>query len=394
MAGLPLPVQTVRPTPVSVSFIMPTQSRYDLFAACAPGFEAVAAQELFNLGIATPRAEAGGVNFRGFVSHVYKVNLWARSIERVLLRLAEFRALTFKELHDKARQIDWAQFIQPTRPVSIRATCHKSRLIHSDAVVERVATAIADKLKRNIGADDADEHAQLIVVRLVNDVCTISLDSSGPLLHRRGYRQATAKAPLRETLAASMLLASGWTPAHPLIDPFCGSGTIPIEAALLARNIAPGLKRRFAFMDWPEFDRAAWNDLVSQATESILEKTPAAILGSDRDAGAIEASRANAERAGVPGDIEFTVRAVSAIEPLGRGWLVTNPPYGQRLSEDKDVRNLYAQFGKVARAKCAGWHLAVLAGSDELAQATRLPFGPAVRVNNGGLRVRFVQATL
>ena len=374
---------------------MPTQPRYDLFATCAPGFEAVAAQELFTLGIATPRVEAGGVNFRGFASHVYKVNLWARSIERVLLRLDEFRALTFKELHDKAKQIDWAQYIQPTRPVSIRATCHKSRLIHSDAVVERVATAIANKFKRNIGADDADEHAQLIVVRVVNDVCTISLDSSGPLLHRRGYRQATAKAPLRETLAAAMLLSSGWTPEHPLIDPFCGSGTIPIEAALIARNIAPGLKRRFAFMDWPRFDQGRVAKLSStQANEAILPTAPASIQGSDRDAGAIEASRANAERAGVLNDIEFTQRAVSAIEPIGRGWIVTNPPYGQRVSDDKDVRNLYAQFGKVARAKAAGWHIAMLAGSDELAQATKLPFGPAVRVNNGGLRVRFVQATL
>ncbi len=373
---------------------MPTQPRYDLFAACAPGFETIAAQELFSLGIATPRAEAGGVNFRGFASHIYKVNLWARSIERVLVRVGEFNALTFKELQTKAKQIEWERFIQPTRPVSIRATCHKSRLIHSDAVVERVATAIANKFKRNIGADDTDEHAQLIVVRLVNDVCTISLDSSGPLLHRRGYRQATAKAPLRETLAASMLLASGWTPAHPLLDPFCGSGTIPIEAALIARNIAPGLKRRFAFMDWPEFDRVTWQDLIDKANESIKEKAPAAILGSDRDAGAIEASRANADRAGVLNDIEFSSRALSAIEPVGQGWIVTNPPYGERLSEDKDVRNLYAQFGKVVRAKAAGWHIAMLAGSDELAQATKLPFGPAVRVNNGGLRVRFVQATL
>jgi putative N6-adenine-specific DNA methylase len=191
-----------------------------------------------------------------------------------------------------------------------------------------------------------------------------------------------------------MLLSSSWTPDHPLIDPFCGSGTIPIEAALIARNIAPGLKRRFAFMDWPRFDRAAWQNLLTQANEAILPTAPASIQGSDRDAGAIEASRANAERAGVLDDIEFTRRAVSAIEPIGRGWIVTNPPYGQRVSDDKDVRNLYAQFGKVARAEAAGWHIAMLAGSDELAQATKLPFGPAVRVNNGGLRVRFVQATL
>ena len=163
---------------------------------------------------------------------------------------------------------------------------------------------------------------------------------------------------------------------------------------MIARNIAPGLKRRFAFMDWPRLDRAAWQSLLTQANEAIMPTAPASIQGSDRDAGAIEASRANAERAGVLNDITFTQRAVSAIEPMARGWIVTNPPYGQRVSDDKDVRNLYAQFGKVVRAKAPGWHIAMLAGSDELAQATRLPFGPAVRVNNGGLRVRFVQATL
>ena len=235
--------------------------RFDLFAACAPGFEAVCAKELLSLGIANPRAVPGGVEFRGFRTHIYKVNLGSRTTERVLLRLDEFRALTFKELQQKAKRVEWEKFLRPSQPVSIRATCRKSRLIHSDAVAERMANAISERLGQAPKSAPAKEDAQvaqspLIVARVVDDVCTISLDTSGALLHFRGYRQATAKAPLRETLAASMLLASGWTGDQPLLDPFCGAGTIPIEAALIARHIAPGQQRRFAFMEWPNFNQA------------------------------------------------------------------------------------------------------------------------------------------
>ena len=372
---------------------MTDQSRYDLFAACAPGFEDVAAKELFSLGIAHPRAVPGGVEFRGFLSHVYKVNLWSRTAERVLLRLGEFRAITFKELRDKARHIAWESMVRSER-VALRVTCHKSRLIHSDAVAERIVAAIGDRLGRSIEHADQDDAAPLIVARLVDDVCTISLDTSGAQLHWRGYRQATAKAPLRETLAAAMLLASGWTPDRPLIDPFCGAGTIPIEAALIARHIAPGRQRCFAFMDWPNFDRAAWAELLIQADEMTSAKAPSIIQGSDRNAGAIAASRSNAERAGVSNDIEFTPRAMSAIEPIGRGWIVTNPPYGQRVSADYDLRNLYAQLGKVLRAKCAGWHVAMLAGNAQLEHSTGLKFATVIRIDNGGLKVRFVQGTV
>jgi putative N6-adenine-specific DNA methylase len=372
---------------------MTDQPRYDLFAACAPGFEDVAAKELFSLGIAQPRAVPGGVEFRGFLSHVYKVNLWSRTAERVLLRLGEFRAITFKELRDKARHIAWENVVRSER-VTLRVTCHQSRLIHSDAVAERIVAAIGDRLGRSVESVDADDAAPMIVARLADDVCMISLDTSGAQLHLRGYRQATAKAPLRETLAAAMLLASGWTPDRPLIDPFCGAGTIPIEAALIARHIAPGRQRRFAFMDWPNVDRAAWAELLIKADELIAMKTPSIIQGSDRDAGAIAASRSNAERAGVLNDIEFTPRAVSAIESIGRGWIVTNPPYGQRVSADHDLRNLYAQFGKVLRAKCAGWRVAMLAGNAQLEHSTGLKFATVIRIDNGGLKVRFVQGTV
>jgi putative N6-adenine-specific DNA methylase len=399
--------------------------RFDLFAACAPGFESITAAELFSLGIANPKAVPGGVEFRGYLSHVYKINLWSRTAERILVRLDSFQAITFKELRDKTKQIEWEKFLRPGDRLSIRATCKKSRLIHSDAVAERVQLAIADRLgaAQKILAEqesskfarsprprgriapstartrsesnllsDKETLAQTIIVRIVDDECTISLDSSGELLHFRGYRLATAKAPLRETLAASMILAANWKTDQPLIDPFCGSGTIPIEAALIARNIAPGLHRSFAFERWPKFDRSAWHKLIAQATESILPQAPSIIRGSDRDAGAIEASRSNAERAGVLEQIEFKPQAISDIQSIDRASIVSNLPYGQRLAADKDLRNLYAQFGKVLREKFSGGHVAILAGDVQLEKNVGVNFGDAIRINNGGLNVRFVQA--
>ena len=372
--------------------------RYDLFAVCQPGLESIVADELRALGIANPQPVTGGVEFRGFLSHVYRVNLWSRTAERVLLRFAEFRAITFQELHRKAAQLAWEEFLTPGCSIAVRTTCRKSRLIHSDAVTARIVHGISDRLGKPSplsATDDENQAARpnFIVVRLFADQCQISLDTSGALLHLRGYRKATAKAPLRETLAASLLLAAGWTPDQPLLDPFCGSGTIPIEAALLARQIAPGRRRDFGFFGWPQFDRAEWAVLLDQADSRVLDHTPAGLQGSDRDAGAITASCANADRAGVLHDIEFTPRAVSAIEPIGVGHVITNPPYGQRVGEG-DVRNLYAQLGKVLRAKCAGWHVALLSNDAQWERSTGLSFRPIARFSNGGIKVRLVQTQL
>lgn len=377
---------------------MPDQPRYDLFAVCQPGLERIVADELRSLGIANPRPVRGGVEFNGFLTHVYRVNLWSRTTERVLLRLREFRADSFRELHHKAARTQWEEFLKPGCDVSIRATCHKSILMHTGGVTERIVNGISDRLgkpSRLITTDEENKSARpnFIVVRVANDRCLISLDTSGALLHFRGYRQATAKAPLRETLAAAMILSSGWTPDRSLLDPFCGSGTIPIEAALIARKIAPGRKRSFAFMDWQKFDRAEWDALLDQADSAALDHSPASLQGSDRDAGAIEASRSNAERAGVLDDIEFTSCAMSAIEPIGVGDVITNPPYGQRVG-DSDVRNLYAQFGKVLRAKCAGWRVAMLSSDVHWEYGTGMKFQPIARFNNGGIQVRFVQTTV
>ena len=381
---------------------MSDQPRYDLFAVCQPGLEQIVAAELRSLGIAGPRPILGGVEFRGFLTHVYRVNLWSRTAERVLLRLREFRAESFRELHHKAARTPWEEFLTPGCEVSIRATCHKSQLMHTGGVAERILLGISDRLgkpARLITTDEENKSARanFIVARVADDRCLISLDTSGALLHFRGYRQATAKAPLRETLAAAMLLSSGWTPDRSLLDPFCGSGTIPIEAALLAHRSAPGRRRQFAFFGWPQFDRAEWNALLEQADGTLLDHTPASIQGSDRDAGAIEASQANADRAGVRDAIEFTPRAVSAIEPIGCGHVITNPPYGQRVGgagARGDVRNLYAQFGKVLSAKCAGWRVAMLSSDVHWEYSTGLKFEVITRFNNGGIKVRFVQADL
>jgi putative N6-adenine-specific DNA methylase len=266
-------------------------------------------------------------------------------------------------------------------------------------VAERVLEAIADRLGqtlpvRKLSEDEEGNPPQLIIVRLGENRCAISIDTSGALLYRRGYRLATGRAPLRETLAAGILLASGWDASSPLLDPFCGAGTIAIEAALLARKVPPGLKRHFAFMDWPNFDTGMWEKLVTEA-KATKGGSAAKIIASDRDAGAIQAAEANAERAGMAGGIEFSCRPISAIDPPQRpGWVVTNPPYGVRLGTNKDLRKLYAQFGKVLRARCPGWQVAMLCNSAELLRATGLKFDPGIQTRNGGLKVRLVRGRI
>jgi putative N6-adenine-specific DNA methylase len=249
--------------------------------------------------------------------------------------------------------------------------------------------------------DDHDEGAgaQLVVVRFFRDECTISIDSSGALLHRRGYRQATAKAPLRETLAAAMLLGAGWTGETPLVDPLCGAGTIPIEGALIARRIAPGRARaergELAVANWPELPSGEIERQVAAARGNELPSARVPIVGSDRDPGAIEAAIANAERAGVSADVRFVKRVLSAAEPVGEGpgLLVANPPYGVRLSEGADVRNLYAQLGKVAHFSFPGWRVGVLSPDRSLDSQTRLPLRQTFETTNGGIRVRYLVAT-
>jgi putative N6-adenine-specific DNA methylase len=359
----------------------------ECFAITAPGIEGITAAELTALGGSIDSTEPGGVSFRADDALLYRANLELRTASRVLKRVGQFEARTWFELERHAKKIPWDGLLKPGMVPEFEVTSRKSKLYHNRGIAER--------LERLVGADgkaaDVDPSRRAAFhVRVLRDRFTLSADASGELLHRRGYRLETAKAPLRETLAAAMLLGCEWNGTTPLVDPFCGSGTIPIEAALLARRMAPGLNRSFAFEAWPDFDAALWRQIRADAM-SRIGGSVASIMGSDRDAGAIEACVANAERAGVEVVVEFRNRPLSAMDPMpGNGLLLTNPPYGARIGEEKALRNLYAQLGNVARTRLPGWRVALLGANPRLEGQVGMPLHEIWRSNNGGIPVHLV----
>jgi len=366
----------------------------DFFAMCPPGLEGLLAVELKSLGVRIGKGVAGGVEFRGTRENAWRVNLWSRIANRIVVRVDEFHANSFHELERRAKRIEWSQYLPSGRPVRFRVTSKKSKLYHSDAVAERLGNAAVRAgavVTDDSNDEEADSDAQLFVVRLANDMCSISADSSGELLHRRGYRQAVAKAPLRETLAAAMLIGSGWDRKSPLVDPMCGSGTIAIEGALMARNIAPGVRRKFAFEMWPDHDAKSWKAMIDEAVGGQLDRSPARIIASDREAGAVTASIANATRAHVLEDIEIENRTISDVEfPPENGWIVSNPPYGLRVGESGPLRNLYASLGGIVRKRAPGYVLALLSADKSLESQLEMDLKEVFRTSNGGIPVRLV----
>jgi putative N6-adenine-specific DNA methylase len=370
----------------------------NVFVVCAPGLEPVTAQEVTGLGLAGA-VEPGGVSLKATLADVARFNRALRTASRVLVRLGmPFMARDFAALEQRAGQLPWERFLTPGQPVHVRATSHRSRLYHTNAVAERVLRGLTARLGQAAPlAPFDDDHAaetQLIVVRIAADRCTVSVDSSGPGLWRRGYRLATAKAPLRETLAAALVLTSDWDRVSPLVDPFCGSGTIAIEAALLAAGIAPNAARRFAFEHWPSVNdtrdgtETTGDGGLKTAGHVRLPPSSTRLFGFDRDAGAIEAARANAERAGVAGWITFARQSISDLAvPPGPGWIVTNPPYGARVSPGHDLRNLYARFGAVVAERAGNWAVTLLTPDPKLASITHLRLSQFLSTDNGGLPV-------
>lgn len=383
---------------------MPVRAPLNIFASSAPGLERIVAEEIEGLGIAGVKQIEGGAFFSGDLTRLYEANLHLRTASRVVVRVAEFHASSFHELERRAKRIRWDEYLHPGGHASFRVTCRKSRLYHSDAVAERFADAVAQKVEgvafssaASIPADGVDDTpaeeapTQLFMVRLIHDNCVVSVDSSGALLHRRGYRQAVGRAPLRETLAAAMVIGSGWDRSSPLLDPLCGSGTIVIEAALMARRMAPGMGRAFAFQEWPGYERAVWEEVQTRAQEQAISGPIVALMASDRDDGAVKSALSNAERARVENDIDFQVRSVSAVEPpIGPGWLVTNPPYGVRIGERGPLRNLYAQLGKVVRLRSKGYTVALLSADNTLDSMLGIELEEIFRTRNGGIPVRLM----
>jgi putative N6-adenine-specific DNA methylase len=361
-----------------------------LFAITAPGLEPVCAAELDRLGVTGSRAFPGGVAFEGTLGDIYRSNLWLRSASRVVVRLGEVKARDFPELFHRTVRLPWGKFIRPGTALEVRATSRRSRLVHSGRIAETVVTAADRALGRR--AAPAGGPSQLVLARFEDDVCQLSIDSSGELLHRRGYRRQTTRAPLRETLAAGILLLLGWDGSQTLVDPLCGSGTLVIEGALLARRLPPGGDRRFAFMDWPGFRPGLWQVLHAEAGRVALPAGPV-ILGADRDAAAIAAARGNAERAGVRNDLELRRQPLSDLTaPPGPGLLVCNPPYGARLAAGEDLCPLFRQLGEVWRRNFAGWRLAFLAPDEGLARSAGLPLTRVAALTNGGIPVILFQA--
>lgn len=393
------------------------RAKYLAFAVTAPGIEEITLAELLALGIKGPRLAKGGVSFMATTRQLYLANLWLRSATRVVVRATRFRATTFAELEAELLEVPWAQWLDPAVRVRFRVASHGSQLYHTGAIEERLLRVVGQPAPRaphrdpagdaDGGSDDLedgedrenDDGAQLIIVRVNHNEVTISIDSSGAALSQRGYRRQVAKAPLRENLAAALLLAAGWDGSSPLIDPMCGSGTIPIEAALIARRIPPGHRRGFAFADWPGFEPGTWSSVVGAARQSMLDASPVPIVAADRDAGAVGAVEANAERAGVLDDLEIRRAPISELgspanpespmTPVAPGWLITNPPYGSRIASD-DLRDLYARLGQAARAALPGWQCGLLVADTRLAGHTRLGLTERLRFSTGGLGVRYL----
>lgn len=363
----------------------------DLFAVAAPGTEPLLERELAALGI-RGRAVPGGVELRGDADTIRRVNLESRLASRLLLRLGSFKTLHLNELEKLCAKLDVAPYIRADEPLAVRATCRKSKIYHSGAAEERVQRGLAKKLgaapapaQANLEEDDAPPQA--VLVRFDHDVCTLSLDTSGAHLHKRGYRLETAKAPIRETLAAAMLAEAGYAGDVAFVDPLCGSGTFAIEAALIATRSAPGRLRSFAFERWPSHDARAMRLLREQA-DARRRPAPAPIVASDRDEGAVEVARRNAERAQVAIDVRHHALSDSR-PPASHGLLLANPPYGTRIGDTRHLRDLYATLGKLADRHYAQWTVGFVTTDERLARASGLAFTrTSPPVPHGGLRVK------
>lgn len=371
---------------------MSRSRRLDAFVVATPGLEQLVLSEVVALGVHPARAVRGGVECGVTLPQLWAMNLRLRVATRVVVRVTRFRADGFDSLASGLARVDWSAWL-PEGPIDVRASCDRSSaLYHSTAVAERVVAAI--------GRPAADG-AQSLLVRVLDDVVTVSIDASGPSLHQRGWRGPAGRAPLRETLAAALVISSGWDRRSPVVDPFCGSGTVLVEAAMLARRMAPGRHRSFAFERWPSFDAAGWQRLLDGADADVVERCPP-LIGSDRDGGAVEATLANSASAGLSGRVEVSQRSVSDLTTPRvdgrRGWVICNPPYGERLGRPgdgpRDLVPLFDRFGAVLAQHFAAWRVALLVPDEVPVGHTRLSFESVLRTSNGGIPVAVKAATV
>ena len=343
--------------------------KYELFAPCHFGLEAVLKREIIDLGYEVTEVVDGRVSFEGDEEAIARCNVFLRTTERVMLKVGSFKAVTFDELFEKTKSLPWENFIPKDGKFWVKkASSIKSKLFSPSDIQRIVKKAIVDRLsgKYNILRFPEDGSEYPIRITILKDEVTVGLDTSGESLHKRGYRRLTVKAPITETLAAALISLTPWKKDRLLIDPFCGSGTIPIEAALIGLNIAPGMKRDFQAMAWDNIlPKSLFKEAKKEAEDLIDRETKLSIQGYDLDTSALDAARGNLSLAGLEGNIHFQQRDMRDISSAKKyGFIITNPPYGERLEEKEAMPKLYREMGK-AFQKLDEWSYYIITGFED-----------------------------
>lgn len=369
--------------------------RYELLAPCHFGLEAVLKKEIIDLGYEISQVEDGRVTFIGDAEAICRANVFLRTAERILLKVGRFTAISFEELFQGTKNIPWEDYIpQDGKFWVAKASSIKSKLFSPSDIQSVMKKAMVERMKSRYGVNWFAENGSAYPLRvfLYKDQVTIGMDTSGDSLHKRGYRTMTSRAPITETLAADLLMLTPWKKDRILVDPFCGSGTFPIEAAMMAANIAPGMNRSFLAEDWKNLiPRKCWYEAMDEADELVDREASADIQGYDIDGEIIRAARANAERAGVDHLIHFQQRPVSQLShPKKYGFLITNPPYGERLEEKAALPAIYRELGE-RFAALDSWSAYVITSFEDAEKYIGRKADKNRKIYNGMLKTYFYQ---
>jgi putative N6-adenine-specific DNA methylase len=370
-----------------------------MFATTAKGLEDVLTQELVRLDVKVISVEKGGVRFSGDLETCYMANLWLRTAHRILIFLKDFHCETPQHLYNGIRSINWREYVNPDMTLAVDCNLRDSRMTHSGFAALKTKDAIVDSIRDYYGRRpdvDVQNPDLRINLHILRNYCTVSLDSSGISLDKRGYRMDAGDAPLRETLAAALVELSGWDGTVPLIDPMCGSGTIPVEAAMKAAGIPPGLRRlSYGFQRWPSYDEAIWNGLLKEAKNRLLERIYSPVFGFDVSSPLIEKAKKNASRAGVGNYIVFEKRDIVDLQPPDPpGIVLFNPPYGVRLGEMDALKKLYKHIGDTLKNRCKGYNAYLFTGNPELAKSVGLKASRRIVLFNGPIECRLLKYEL
>mgnify|MGYP001039491236 FL=1 len=368
-------------------------SNYSLIATAAMGLESIVAKEVNQLGYEC-KVDNGKIEYKGDERAIARSNLWLRTADRVKIKVGEFKAVTFDELFEKTKALNWETFLPVNAEFPVQGKSVKSKLFSVSDCQAIVKKAIVDRLRsqyKQVSWFEENGPLFKIEVALHKDIATITIDTSGVGLHKRGYRVNQGEAPLKETLAAALIQLTNWHPDRPFWDPFCGSGTIPIEAALIGQNIAPGFNRDFASESWPWIGKNIWDDARNEAEDLAKYDQPLKIIGSDIDHRMIKVSEENAIEAGLGDLIEFKQMQVTDISTRDQyGVLVGNPPYGERLSERREVEKLYSEMGK-AFSKLDTWSIYMLTSYEQFEEVYGKKATKKRKLFNGFIRTDLYQ---